>query len=274
MFGTPEQFYDENALSYDAEFSDSVYWRLYEDITWDNIQRYLVPKSFILDAGGGTGRWALRLARLGHHVVMTDISQEMLHVAKTKIDEAHLHESVEFLKLDICDMKILDSNSFDVAMAQGDPVSYCANAKQAILELARVTKPGGHVIISVDNATALIHRPLSEGKFEEVEEALRTKRRMMRNPQMSVEFSFRAFDAQELRELLEACGLTVIRLIGKIVLPRHLIEPLLDSEENYSQVLELAIRLAEDSYRFGFAGHLEIVGRKSITPPCRTGLAE
>ncbi|MHA2233126.1 MAG: hypothetical protein ACXAB4_11640, partial [Candidatus Hodarchaeales archaeon] len=144
----------------------------------------------------------------------------------------------------------------------GDPVSYCTDAKQALLELTRVTKPDGHVIISVDNAIALIHRPLSQGNFEAVEEALRTKRGMVRNPQGSVEFSFRAFDPQELQELLEACGLTVIRFIGKIVLPRHLIEPLFGNEKNYPQILELAIRLAEDSHRFGFAGHIEIVGRK------------
>ncbi|MFQ5980667.1 MAG: class I SAM-dependent methyltransferase [Candidatus Heimdallarchaeota archaeon] len=204
MFGTPEQYYDKNALSYDAEFADSVYWRLYEDITWDNIQRFLVPKSLILDAGGGTGRWALRLARLGHQVVMTDISQKMLHVAKTKVSEAHLQDSVEFHRLDICNMRMLEDNSFDVAMAQGDPVSYCTDAKQALLELTRVTKPDGHVIISVDNAIALIHRPLSQGNFEAVEEALRTKQGMVRNLQGSVEFSFRAFDPQELLELLEA----------------------------------------------------------------------
>ncbi|MFQ5980668.1 MAG: hypothetical protein ACE5OZ_21230 [Candidatus Heimdallarchaeota archaeon] len=54
----------------------------------------------------------------------------------------------------------------------------------------------------------------------------------------------------------------MIRLIGKMVLPRHSIEPLLGNEKFYPQILELAIRLAEDSHRFGFAGHLEIVGRK------------
>lgn len=97
MFGTPAQFYDENAPSYDAELSDSICWRLYEDITWDNIQRFLVPKSVILDAGGGTGKWALRLARLGFQVVMTDISQEMLHVAKTKLIKAHLLDNVKLL---------------------------------------------------------------------------------------------------------------------------------------------------------------------------------
>ncbi|MFX1514007.1 MAG: class I SAM-dependent methyltransferase [Promethearchaeota archaeon] len=261
MHGTPEQFYDQQASSYD-EFYDTLRFKLYEDITWDNIQRFLPSKGDILDAGGGTGRWAERLLKLGHHMVLTDISQEMLNVAKEKLASMNLLDQVEFLKLDICEMSCLEDNRFDMALAQGDPVSYCSDAKKALAELTRVTKPGGYVIVSVDNSLTLIYHPLARGNFEEVENVLRTKQGIFRNPQIDVEFPFRGFHPEELRNLLEASGLSFVRLIGKTVLPMHLIEPLLSNEKSYSQVLDLCIQLAEDSYRFGLAGHLEIVARK------------
>ncbi|WP_163202652.1 methyltransferase domain-containing protein, partial [Citrobacter koseri] len=40
----------------------------------------------ILDAGGGFGYFSQKLARLGHEVVLCDISAEMLAQAKEQID--------------------------------------------------------------------------------------------------------------------------------------------------------------------------------------------
>lgn len=76
-----KEFYDKAAKDYDKEYEEP-YWRLYQEITWQNIRRFLPKRknAVILDAGGGTGFWAIRLARLGYHVVLTDISKNMLKV--------------------------------------------------------------------------------------------------------------------------------------------------------------------------------------------------
>ena len=54
------------------------YWELYSEVIWQNIKKFLPKKkgAKILDAGGGTGYWAIRLAKLGHKVVLTDIAEK------------------------------------------------------------------------------------------------------------------------------------------------------------------------------------------------------
>ena len=69
MTESVKDYYDRTALEYDNEY-DVPYWKLYHEIIWENIKLFL-PKNkdaIILDAGGGTGYWAIRLAQYGYKV--------------------------------------------------------------------------------------------------------------------------------------------------------------------------------------------------------------
>ena len=74
-----KKFYNKIAEKYDRQF-ETPYWKLYHEITWNNIKEFLPKRknALILDAGGGTGYWAIKLAKLGYKVILTDISEEML----------------------------------------------------------------------------------------------------------------------------------------------------------------------------------------------------
>jgi len=123
--------------------------------------RRFLPKrkgAVVLDAGGGTGYWAIRLARHGYRVVLTDISETMLKVANGKIEKQDLQELIETRVVDIRDMSCFPSNLFDMALAEGDPVSYCLHAEKAVRELARVIKPNAYVVVSVDSKYSMIPR--------------------------------------------------------------------------------------------------------------------
>lgn len=81
-----KEFYEKTAGEYDKGY-ESPYYQLYHEITWENIKRFL-PKNeeaVILDAGGGTGYWAIKLAKQGFKVVMTDIAENMLKITNEKI---------------------------------------------------------------------------------------------------------------------------------------------------------------------------------------------
>ncbi|KAL1962504.1 hypothetical protein VTN77DRAFT_9625 [Rasamsonia byssochlamydoides] len=49
---------------------------------WYNLNANLEHDRLILDLGGGTGRYAVKLAQLGHAVILVDISQSELDVAR------------------------------------------------------------------------------------------------------------------------------------------------------------------------------------------------
>jgi ubiquinone/menaquinone biosynthesis C-methylase UbiE len=54
-----EAYYDEKSAIYDEKF-EMLYFRVYDAITWKYLEPYgpRNPDALVLDAGGGTGRWA------------------------------------------------------------------------------------------------------------------------------------------------------------------------------------------------------------------------
>ncbi len=106
----------------------------------------------LLDVGVGTG---LALPHYGPQLSVTgvDLSGEMLERAKTRVKKARSANIEALLEMDASHLKFADE-TFDIVMATyvltvvPDPV-------KVVEELARVTKPGGTVIIvnhfSVEN---------------------------------------------------------------------------------------------------------------------------
>lgn len=251
-----KEFYDKTARNYDEQY-ETPYWKLYHEITWHNIKK-LLPKrrnAVILDGGGGTGYWAIRLARLGYGVVLTDISKNMLKIALEKMRKEKLENRIEVAVVDIRDMSCFPSDHFDMALAEGDPVSYCLVAEKAIRELARVVKPNAHVVVSVDSKYPRIPSLVEEGSFDKLSDFLRTSI-------LEKEFKFQTFAPEELRTLFETCGLKVIRMIGKPVLSQSIPREKRDEiiEKDFGKILKLELKFCDTPSLVGIGGHLEIVG--------------
>jgi SAM-dependent methyltransferase len=108
------------------------------------LEGYVQPGDRVLDAGAGPGRFTLELLRLGAHVTALDISPGQLELLKARVPD------VEAVLGDITDLSRFGDDAFDVTVCYGGPLSYVVDrAEKAVAELARVTKPGGHVIVSV-----------------------------------------------------------------------------------------------------------------------------
>jgi SAM-dependent methyltransferase len=117
------------------------------------LEDYVRPGDRVLDAGAGPGRFTLELLRLGAHVTALDISPGQLELLLARVPD------VEAVLGDITDLSRFGDDSFDVTVCFGGPLSYVVDrADRAVSELARVTKPGGHVLVSVMGfAGAVIH---------------------------------------------------------------------------------------------------------------------
>jgi SAM-dependent methyltransferase len=117
------------------------------------LEGYIRPGDRVLDAGSGPGRFTLELLRLGAHVTALDISPGQLELLRARVPD------VEAVVGDITDLSRFGDDSFDVAVCFGGPLSYVVErADEAVAELARVTKSGGHVLVSVMGfAGAVIH---------------------------------------------------------------------------------------------------------------------
>jgi SAM-dependent methyltransferase len=117
------------------------------------LEGYVRPGDRVLDAGCGPGRFTLEMLRLGAHVTALDISPGQLELLRARVPD------VEAVLGDITDLSRFPDDGFDATVCFGGPLSYVVDrAEQAVSELARVTRSGGHVLVSVMGlAGAVLH---------------------------------------------------------------------------------------------------------------------
>ncbi len=97
----------------------------------------------VLDVGTGDGTYALEAARRGASVIGLDTSSSMLTAAETRARAAGLHIDVHAGS--VTALPFADA-SFDRALAV-TVLCFVDDPARALAEMARVTKPGGRVIV-------------------------------------------------------------------------------------------------------------------------------
>ncbi|MEM3629180.1 MAG: methyltransferase domain-containing protein [Candidatus Bathyarchaeia archaeon] len=255
------EYYRKVAESYDEEYSGAFWKEIYDKITWRYIEPYLPADGVVLDAGGGTGKWAIPIAKKGLKVMIYDISEDMLKIAVRKVEEEGLRERITVKVGNICNMD-LPNESFDFVLAEGDPLSYCGDPDKAVSEFHRILKPKCFVVAGVDNAytairSAIIHQQDTASALK----VLRGKRYYSEQ----CGFHWWTFTPKDLKQLFEKNGFNVVKIVGKPVLyiyHHDKVQEMLKDSEKAEQILNLELALCEDPSIVGCGGHLHIVARK------------
>ena len=183
--------------------------------------RELAESSHVLDAGGGAGRYTVWLAEEGYDVTMIDLSERQRTIAREKVRERDLGDSVKIQSGDVRDLPF-EGESFDATLCLGGPVSHVLDAderERAARELRRVTAPDGPVFASVMGRLSLVEQLLVNGKHvEHLDELAATGdydadliERLGHDSSFTETHFFRA---DEFEALLESAGLAVERLVG------------------------------------------------------------
>lgn len=143
-------FFDEYGEREWTRFEDERTPSTSLDVHREYLRRYVRKGDLVLDAGAGPGRFTIELARLGASIVVADISPGQLELNRRKATEAGCEEAVlDRVLADVCALPFEDG-SFDAVVCYGGPVSYAVDrAADAVAELARVTRRGGHLLVSV-----------------------------------------------------------------------------------------------------------------------------
>lgn len=90
--------FDKAAQNYDETFSHSEIGKLQRNLVYHHLEKLLSnQQQNILEINCGTGEDAIWLAKKNHSIIATDISNEMIAVAKTK----ESHQNLNFLQADI-----------------------------------------------------------------------------------------------------------------------------------------------------------------------------
>jgi ubiquinone/menaquinone biosynthesis C-methylase UbiE len=206
-------YYDEASNQYDTVFQHP-YWKVYDSITREYLKQFLPEEknSLILDAGGGTGRWAISIAKNGYRVVLVDISEKMLKQAKGKVIEEGLQNKIATEREDITKLSYRNG-CFDFILCEGDTLSLCPNPEKVVKEFNRVLKPNSFVLCTVTSkfGTAISFIP---NNLNQTLETL-TKRYTVKTSPSGKQIRFRTYTSTELKRLFETNDFEVKKIVGK-----------------------------------------------------------
>lgn len=89
--------FDKAAITYDQSFTNTLIGKLQRNLVYEVVSKHLRNTNSILEINCGTGEDAIWLAKKGFEVIATDISTEMISIAKSKRNV----ENLNFIKADI-----------------------------------------------------------------------------------------------------------------------------------------------------------------------------
>jgi Methyltransferase domain len=128
------------------------------------------PRLDIIDAGGGTGGFAVPLAGLGHHVTVIDPSPDSLAAAERRA--AEMNVQLTMVQGDAADLAaVAGEQGADLVLCHS-VLEYVDSPADAMAAIAGVLRPGGAVsVLAASAVAAVIHRALA-GRFDDARQLL------------------------------------------------------------------------------------------------------
>lgn len=119
--------------------------RLWRNRAIDSLRPYS-PQT-ILDIATGTGDFAILAAKRlkPQSVVGADISEEMMEIARRKVNQAELEKVIAFKREDCMHLTFGDGTFDAVTVAYG--ARNFENLDKGLEEIRRVLRPGGHLLL-------------------------------------------------------------------------------------------------------------------------------
>ena len=157
----PTPIYENSAWTYDASRFECPCGFLQNEIETRIVSRLIGNSSRVLDAGTGTGRFAIAASLSGRSVVAVDGSRKMIAVAKRKAAAAGFTDSVSWVQADVRNLPFKPSAFGSVVSIR--VLSHYRRVGPTLAEFSRVLKPGGDLIIDASNRFASAYRRLNLG---------------------------------------------------------------------------------------------------------------
>ena len=122
----------------------------------------------ILDAGCGLGQMGLKLAELGHEVVLSDLSEKMIEETRVLFAGQLPDTSPKLIHASVQDLHAEDLGQFDLVLFHA-VLEWLAEPKQTLEHLLTLIRPQGHLSLMFYNRDALVFRNLIRGNWRKAE---------------------------------------------------------------------------------------------------------
>ena len=227
-----------------AAYLETPEGRLRSDLTFDNLQDFLPFHANgslrALDIGCGTGATAVRLARLGLHVTLLDVSEPMLDFAKGAAREAGVTERIALKHGDATQFaNLFPAESFDVILCHNileyvdDPCAVLRSAARALRNASGIIS-----VLVRNQAGEVLKAAIQDGDLAAAEHNLTAEW----GHESLYGGRVRLFTAESLQAMLFESSLAVTAERGVRVLSDYL-PPKVSRSDEFERIFELERKL-------------------------------
>lgn len=131
-------------------------------ITMEYLKKYLAPNSLVFDIGGGPGKYAIELTKMGHKVTLLDLSEGNINYAKEKAKENNVQLD-NAIPGNAIDLSKFEDSAFDAVINLG-PLYHLLDEKErekTIIESIRVLKNNGLAVFGFMSKYAVVYYQLN-----------------------------------------------------------------------------------------------------------------
>ena len=175
-------------------------------VVWDALQEVLESNAgpsgaSVVDIGGGTGGFAVRVAELGHRVTVIDPSPDALAILARRAEESGVAERVTGRQGDLASLpdlvRDLGPDRVDVVLCHG-VLEIVDDPAAALGALAAVLRPGGTLSLLVAQRHAAVVARAMAGHFQQA--------RALLDDTHGASGTTRRFTAEEITTVLDEAG--------------------------------------------------------------------
>lgn len=145
---TEDRNFDDIAHKFAKNIYGSDKGEIRQIIVWEDFLQILSELDAdhqalqVLDAGGGLAQLSQKLAKLGHHVALCDLSSEMLQLAKQDIEKNGLLEQYRLIHSPVQSIGEHMDAQVDLVMFHA-VMEWLVDPKTALETVLEQVKPGG-----------------------------------------------------------------------------------------------------------------------------------
>ena len=210
------EYFAEKADRYD-DTDKQAYWVFSDQLLWTILKErfFLVSRDTpftFLDAGGGTGRWALRILKEYPYsrCLIVDISRDMLAVAKEKFAHHGCLDRVEIIHDDLCTMDCRREERFDFAICFHNVIGFVSSPEKALVGIQSLLRQGGKCALMAPSYYHALYFSNANNRPKELARIAR-ERSVCYNDKMP---PLRVFEIDEMKQLFNGIGLRSLECYG------------------------------------------------------------
>ncbi|MDF2177587.1 methyltransferase domain-containing protein [Aliiglaciecola sp. CAU 1673] len=176
-----DQSFDQIAEKFDRNIYGTSKGKLRHELLLHHLSKHLpVSPLKVLDAGGGTGVMTQSMLELGHQVLLNDVSEDALTLAKDKLSSAG---DVRFHCGPI--VSLPETEQFDLVICHA-VLEWLSEPFDTVDHLLKLVAPGGCLSLSFFNRDAHLFSNLIYGNFDYIKKDFIVPNRVRLNPNNSL----------------------------------------------------------------------------------------